>query len=105
MEEQQDRNQEEQETVNPTMAAVGALTLVPGLNGAAWIALGHPIPVGLAWMAGMAAGCTLMALALCPKEEGRRKREEFARSAFIEATAGSLLSATTLVVMKIAQAL
>ena len=66
MEEKQDRNEEEQETVNPTMATVGALTLAPGLSGAAWIRLGHSIPVGLAWMAGMAAGCTILTFALCP---------------------------------------
>ena len=57
-------------------------------------------------MAGMAAGCTLLALALCPKEkEGGRDRRKFARSAFVATIAGCMLSGTTLVVMKLAQAL
>ena len=106
MQEKQNRQAKSQKNTDPVKAAIGALTLVPGLNAAAWYGLGYPIQVGIAWAVGICAVSALLAFTMCPKgQEGRRDRWGFAKQAFIAVLMGSMVSALALIIIRIAQAL
>ena len=86
--------------VNPLMATAAAVTLVPGLTGAAWIHLGYAWPVGVSWMAGLAAAAILAATAEHRADRaGRKGRWDFAKTSFLGAMGGCMASGMTLTIM------
>ena len=86
--------------VNPNLAAAAAATLIPGLTGAAWIGLGYPVAIGLAWMGGLAALTLLTSAAGCRKDrDGRRDRRDFAKLSFLTTAVGSAGSGSALIII------